>query len=107
MSSFNWKARPARSFDRRRTNLAFPYKPLRQPMSQTTAADGQRYRVVTTRIVSGGHEYDALVASSLADVDALLTDFRQWLWTMIPVILISACLGGYWVSRRALAPVDG
>jgi heavy metal sensor kinase len=78
-----------------------------QPMYQTTAADGQRYRVVTTRIVSGGHEYDALVASSLADVDALLTDFRQWLWTMIPVVLISACLGGYWVSRRALAPVDG
>jgi len=58
-------------------------------------------------MVPGDHEYDGLVASPLANVDALLTDFCQWGWTMIPAIRASACLGGYWVSRRALTPVDG
>jgi heavy metal sensor kinase len=77
-----------------------------QPIYQTTTVDGHSYRVVMTRMDSGAYAYDALVASPLADTDAVLAGFRTWLWTMIPVLLLSACLGGYWVSRRALAPVD-
>jgi heavy metal sensor kinase len=35
-----------------------------------------------------------------------LERFRLILWLSAPMLLIGAGLGGYWISRRALAPVD-
>jgi signal transduction histidine kinase len=35
-----------------------------------------------------------------------MQDFRRLLLWMIPGVLIVACLGGYWLSSRALRPVD-
>ena len=46
------------------------------------------------------------MASPLDEVQAALRDFRRLLLMMIPGVLAAACLGGWWISRRALAPVD-
>jgi two-component system heavy metal sensor histidine kinase CusS len=72
-----------------------------------TVKQGSRlFRIVTARVVSAGQEYEALVASSLDDVLAVMQDFRHLLFLMIPAVLVLACLGGYWLSLRALRPVD-
>jgi heavy metal sensor kinase len=46
------------------------------------------------------------VASSLEDVHAVMKDLRNLLLFLIPAVFVVACLGGYWLSWRALAPVD-
>ncbi len=76
------------------------------PVYTTDRRDGHAVRVLTTRIQRGAKSYDALVASSLADLESVMKDFRQLLLLMIPAVLALACSGGYWISRRALAPVD-
>ena len=36
----------------------------------------------------------------------LLRDFRRLLLLLIPAVLVVSCMGGYWLSSRALRPVD-
>jgi signal transduction histidine kinase len=39
-------------------------------------------------------------------VRAVMLDFRQLVFLLIPAVLVVACAGGYWLSSRALRPVD-
>jgi heavy metal sensor kinase len=75
------------------------------PVYRTLSQHGHRMRVLT---MGFQHErnYDVLVASSLDEVTAMLAALRTLLLLLIPAVLVVACLGGYWVSGRALAPVD-
>lgn len=73
---------------------------------QTVGRNGHAFRVFTTRLEYSGQSYDALVAGPLDEVGKVMNHFRELLLVMIPAVLIVACLGGYWISRRALAPVD-
>ncbi len=66
----------------------------------------RRFRVASGPLTAAGERYTALVALSLDEVGAILDDFRRLLLWMIPAVLGLACLGGYWLSSRALAPVD-
>src|SRR5260370_1744250 len=66
----------------------------------------RRFRVASGPLTSAGETYTALVALSLDEVGAILDDFRRLLLWMIPAVLSLACVGGYWLSSRALAPVD-
>ena len=75
-------------------------------MGRTVNLAGRPFRVVTGRMVCAGQTYDALVAASLDDALAVMRDFRRLLFLMIPAVLGVACLGGYWLSSRALRPVD-
>jgi two-component system heavy metal sensor histidine kinase CusS len=47
-----------------------------------------------------------LVAISLEDVLVLMRDLLRLLLLMVPAVVGIACLGGYWLSLRALRPVD-
>ena len=73
---------------------------------RTVEDGGRQFRVLTTRVDDRGQQYDVLVASPLDDVLAVSRDLRNLLLTAIPGVLLLACFGGYWVSRRALRPVD-
>ena len=75
-------------------------------VGRTVNLGGRPFRVVTGRVECAGQTYDALVANSLDDVLAVMRDFRRLLFLMIPAVLGVACLGGYWLSSRALRPVD-
>jgi signal transduction histidine kinase len=64
------------------------------------------FRAFAKRIACRSETFDLLIAIPLDDVHAVMRDFRNLLMMMIPGVLAVACLGGWWISRRALAPVD-
>src|SRR5690606_23974167 len=53
-----------------------------------------------------GHVYSVHVAAPLQDLRQGLNDALWVLLPMFPLGLLLASAGGYWMSRRALAPVD-
>src|ERR1051326_3758686 len=65
-----------------------------------------RYRAFRTRISANGEDYDLAAATSTAEADAFLAEFRLLLIGAAPMLALIASLGGFWISRRALAPVD-
>ncbi len=73
---------------------------------RTVSWEGRPYRTLCQRIQVGGSAFEVMAAASLEGTAAILAEFRKFLFLMIPVVLATACLGGYWISRRALSPVD-
>src|SRR5437016_9909199 len=55
---------------------------------------------------SAGETWDVLLALPLDEQRAILRDFRRLLLLLMPAALALACAGGYWLSTRALRPVD-
>ncbi len=76
------------------------------PLYETLTVQNTPVRFATARVIVNGHPYSIQVAASLREFDAALERFRFVLWFSAPLILIGAGLGGYWISRRALRPVD-
>jgi len=76
------------------------------PVYRTATVQGRSFRLLTTRFEFAGKTYEVLVANSLDEVSAVMRDFRTLLLWTIPAVLLVACFGGGWISRRALAPVD-
>lgn len=72
----------------------------------TVARKGRTLRVFTADIHYAGLTYTATVGASLERVQSIVRDFRNLLFATAPGVLLIACLGGYWLSRRALRPVD-
>ena len=70
-----------------------------------TRAKDQRVLSVT-RIIKGA-PYRICVASDLGFEATILRDFSFWLLLIVPLALLSSTLGGYWLSGRALEPVQG
>lgn len=68
--------------------------------------DDPSWRVLRSRMTYAGKPYDVLLAVPLTDVRVIMRDFRNLLLLMIPLVLMIASGGGYWISRRALTPVD-
>ena len=81
-------------------------EPSPQPRYRSIDDKGRPFRVLTTKIESGAHAYQAAVATSLDEVQDVLSSLRSLLFLATPAVLLAACLGGYWISRRAMAPVD-
>ncbi len=63
-------------------------------------------RLLSQTVTVGGARYTVQVAAPLHELNEGLSDFLWVLLPSIPVFLAVASLGGYWLSRRALAPVD-
>jgi heavy metal sensor kinase len=72
----------------------------------TARIGNARYRFLHDRVDVRGTQYDVEVASSMQDYDHALERFRIVMYFAAPAFLILAALGGHWLSRRALAPVD-
>jgi len=49
--------------------------------------------------------FDLEIAAPVAEALHTLDLLRLLLWSMIPVVIVIACLGGAWLSGRALKPV--
>jgi heavy metal sensor kinase len=63
-------------------------------------------RKLTGQMQSAGETWDVLLALPLEEQRAILRDFRRLLFLLMPAALALACAGGYWLSTRALRPVD-
>jgi heavy metal sensor kinase len=84
---------------------------LAAPKDAKTSITTQRlqrgyWRVLTVPIQVAGGAYVVQIAAPLHDFYEALNRFRWVLFLSSPLLLLLASAGGYWLSRRALAPVD-
>ena len=64
------------------------------------------YRTLVATEVVRGETFRFLVGVPLDNTEAVLRRTRTMFVWMVPAVLLIAALSGYWISRRALAPVD-
>jgi heavy metal sensor kinase len=67
---------------------------------------GEPYRTYGTEMVVQGQRYRILVAAPMAETELTLRRLREVLLWSAPGVVLIASLGGYWISRKALQPVD-
>ncbi len=63
-------------------------------------------RVLERTFSVNGEEFHLEVGAPLADITHFLNLLRLLLWSLIPVVILLGCLGGAWLSGRALKPVQ-
>jgi two-component system heavy metal sensor histidine kinase CusS len=82
----------------------FPVSLMSTPGERTV--DSGRFRILILGFESKGRKYTVLAAESLEEIWRLMAELQLiMLATAVPVLLMAG-LGGHWLSRRALAPVD-
>ncbi len=64
------------------------------------------YRILVRTDFVQGRRYEVRAAASVEGIHRLLDSFRMLLFWSIPATLLLASAGGYFISRRALKPVD-
>ena len=62
-------------------------------------------RMITETVRANGHTYRVQAATEIDDYIEAIHRFRKTLLLIIPAVLIVSTVAGYWMSRRALAPV--
>ena len=67
---------------------------------------GRPLRFVTQRINANGRMFTVQTGLPLDQVDQMLTLFRGYLLMFAPSLLLAAAGVGFWLSRKALSPVD-
>jgi heavy metal sensor kinase len=73
---------------------------------KTIVAESDPLRMLTARVDVKGVPYSVQVATPLSGFYAMLHRFGWLLVWSIPAVLLISTAAGYWLSRRALAPVD-
>jgi signal transduction histidine kinase len=63
-------------------------------------------RMLQRRFTVNGATFDLDVGAPVTEVLYVLRELRFLLWSLIPVVIAIACLGGFWLSGRALKPVQ-
>jgi heavy metal sensor kinase len=66
----------------------------------------QRFRLISKKMDVSGRLYMVRIGHPLHEEIETLDDFRKYLLWFAPLLLLGASAVGYWLSRRALAPVD-
>lgn len=79
---------------------------LNTPRFETIPVQGHALRFYSQRIIVHGGPYTVQVAVPMDEGFEALQGFRIMLALVAPLLLLGASAGGYWISRRALAPVD-
>jgi heavy metal sensor kinase len=74
--------------------------------SRDLTFDGHAFRLLTQRIAVNQRIYTVQTALPIDQVLTTLSVFRRYLLLFAPLLLAAAALGGYWLSRKALYPVD-
>jgi heavy metal sensor kinase len=77
-----------------------------RPIYEDLVVQGAPVRFATGRVTVNRHRYAIQIAAPLNEFLRALGRFRLMLWLSAPVLMIGAGYGGYWISGRALRPVD-
>ena len=85
--------------------IEFP-RALDAPRFETRQIERHSLRFYSERIVVNGKPYTVQVAAPMNEAFEALEGFRWMLLLATPLLLIVASAGGFWLSTRALAPVD-
>jgi len=99
----NWLFRSAsiRNYD-----IPQPRAELSAPRYETKVFNGALLRIVSAKAGPPDKTYTVQLASPLGQVFDVIERLQWLLLLSIPLVLVLATIGGYWMSRRALAPVD-
>lgn len=91
-------------------NAAMPIQPPGALSAQGASEDrevaGIILRVYSHKVTVLGKPYTVQVAAPIHELVEGLNTFRWALVLLIPAVLLTATAGGWWMSRRALRPVD-
>jgi len=79
---------------------------LSTPRIQDLQVEQHWLRFYSERIVVNGNAYTVQVGALMNEAYEALERFRLILFLATPLLLILASVGGYWLSTRALSPVD-
>jgi heavy metal sensor kinase len=69
-------------------------------------AERHHFRFILQRLSVNGHTYAVEMGVPTDDAVKFLSLFRSYLLMFAPMLLLVAAGVGYWLSRRALSPVD-
>lgn len=84
-----------------------PPGPIDGSLSITTVAGhGWPVRVASKHIAVEGIGLTVHVIEPLRDLMGSLREYRMYITLLIPIALLLTTSAGYWISRRALAPVE-
>ena len=84
----------------------FTLDQLSKPRHQTRRLGKEPYRILSERMEVDGRVFLVQIGSTLDEEIETLDAFRKYLLMFAPVLLLAASAVGYWLSRKALAPVD-
>jgi heavy metal sensor kinase len=79
---------------------------LDRPIYENRKLGHERFRFLSRQIDAGGRVYTIRIGRPMHEESETLEAFRGYLLWFSPLLLLAASAGGYWLSRRALAPVD-
>jgi signal transduction histidine kinase len=68
-------------------------------------APNESVRTLRRQFTFDQEVFDLEIAAPIANAEHTLDLLRLLLWSMIPVVIVIACVGGAWLSGRALKPV--
>ena len=63
-------------------------------------------RFATQKVIVNGRAYSIQVAAPMKEFFEAMHRFGVALWLIVPLLIAGAVIGGFWISRRALRPVD-
>jgi heavy metal sensor kinase len=84
----------------------FPLDEKENPRFENRELDRRRFRFMSQRMDVGGRAYVVQIGHPMHEELETLDDFSRYLLWFAPLLLLGASAVGYWLSRRALAPVD-
>jgi heavy metal sensor kinase len=73
---------------------------------RTVVLAGQRFRLATRPVLRGGRPQAVAAAESMANVDRSVRRVLVLLLIAGPAVVIVTALGGWWLARRALRPIE-
>jgi heavy metal sensor kinase len=83
-----------------------PVDPQGKPRYENRKLGHRRFRFISKRMLAGERVYTVQLGHPMHEEIETLDDFRRYLLGFAPILLLGASGVGYWLSHRALAPVD-
>ncbi len=83
-----------------------PAREAASPVIYNLQVQSLPLRILATPANLSGRSYHIQVAAPMDDFQDALDHFKWVLLLLSPLLLLLASVGGYWMSRRALTPVD-
>jgi len=79
---------------------------MTSPLAVTVASERGTYRVISRPLTLRGQSFGLTATYSLADIEDVLARIREIFAIAIPLLILSAATGGYFLAKRSLAPVS-
>jgi len=83
-----------------------PADQVKRPMSRSRRIDHRPFRFLFEKLNIDGRVFIIEMGAPADDAVDTLHEFRSYLFWFAPLLLLSAAAVGYWMSRKALSPVD-